>query len=314
MTDFFTEEIIMKTNLHHTIIKRSSVWFILMALAGLIFSCSGDRNQEKDAGEEFDRAASELSDRVKKVIYQIPPPSEIPVLIQSTGANYNPDLVNDLDKAKKYTSNNKVAALNLGVYTTDIGYLVTYEKAQEALNYMEVGLELGESIGIQNAIDQSVVEEFESSLDNRDTLASIINRVIRESDEFLNENERSNIAALIISGTFIEGLYIATQLVDTYPKDLLPEDSRNLVLTPLIKMILSQEEALGDMIGLLSNIEDKDDWISGLINSMEELKRNYEALDVQGPLAENRTDVVLTDKTLERITIQIRKIRNTVTY
>jgi hypothetical protein len=159
-----------------------------------------------------------------------------------------------------------------------------------------------------------VIEKFESNLDNKDSLANIVNRVIRESDEFLNENERSNIAALIISGTFIEGLYIATQLVKTYPRDMLPEDSRNLVLTPLIRMILGQEEALGDMIGLLNNIDDKDDWINGLINSMEELKRNYESLDVMDQLDENRTDVVLSDRTLERITIQIEKIRNTVTY
>lgn len=314
MTYFFIEAIKMKTNLYTAFIRKTGLYFILIALAGIFVSCSGDKNQEQDEGEEFERAASELSDRVRKVIYQIPPPSEIPVLIESTGANFNPDLVNVLDKAKKYTTNNKVAALNLGVYTTDIGYLVTYEKVQEALNYMEVCLELGESIGIQHAIDQAVVKKFESSLDNRDTLASIINQVIRDSDEFLNENERSNIAALIISGTFIEGLYIATQLVDTYPKDLLPEDSRNLVLAPLIRMILEQEESLGDMVILLNNIEDKDDWIAGLINSMEELKKNYEALDVQGPLSENRTDVVLTDRTLERITIQIKKIRNTVTY
>ncbi|MBR9998426.1 MAG: hypothetical protein KFF73_05610 [Cyclobacteriaceae bacterium] len=304
----------MKTTIYPPFIKKIGICLFLLSIAGLIFSCAGDKRQEKDAAEEFDQAASELSGQVKKVIYQIPPPSEIPALIQSTGANYNPDLVNSLDKAKKYTASNKVAALNLGVYTTDIGYLVTYEKVQEALNYMEVSLELGESIGIQNAIDPTVVRQFESNLDNKDTLASIINRVIRESDEFLNENERSNIAALIITGTFIEGLYISTQLVDTYPGDMLPEDSRNLVLTPLIRMILNQEEPLNDMIGLLNNIEDKDDWISGLINSMEELKKNYEALDIQDPLSENRTNVVLSDKTLERITLQIRKIRNTVTY
>lgn len=304
----------MKTTIYPPFIKKIGICLFLLSIAGLIFSCAGDKRQEKDAAEEFDQAASELSGQVKKVIYQIPPPSEIPALIQSTGANYNPDLVNSLDKAKKYTASNKVAALNLGVYTTDIGYLVTYEKVQEALNYMEVSLELGESIGIQNAIDPTVVRQFESNLDNKDTLASIINRVIRESDEFLNENERSNIAALIITGTFIEGLYISTQLVDTYPGDMLPEDSRNLVLTPLIRMILNQEEPLNDMIGLLNNIEDKDDWISGLINSMEELKKNYEALDIQDSLSENRTNVVLSDKTLERITLQIRKIRNTVTY
>lgn len=304
----------MKTKLIISFIKKLEIYFVVLSVVGYIVSCAGDKKQEKDASEEFDQAASELSDRVKKVIYEIPPPSEMPALIQSTGANYNPDLINELDKAKKYTASNKVAALNLGIYTTDIGYLVIYERAQEALNYMEVCLELGESIGIQNAIDPSVVKNFESNLDNKDSLASIINQVISESDQFLNENERSNIAALVISGTFIEGLHIATQLVDTYPKDMLSDDARNLILSPLIKLILEQEEPLSDMIALLSNIQDKDDWIEGLINSMEELKKNYEALEIEDLLSENRTDLVLNDKTLERITLQISKIRNTVTY
>lgn len=304
----------MKTNFKISFIKKLGIYFIILSVAGLIFCCTGDKKQEKDSSEEFDQAASDLSDRVKKVIYEIPPPSELPVLIQSTGANYNPDLINNLDKAKKYTASNKVAALNLGIFATDIGYLVIYERVQEALNYMEVCLELGESIGIQNAIDPTVVRNFESNLDNKDSLASIINHVISESDEFLTENDRSNIAALVITGTFIEGLYIGSQLVATYPKDMLPDDSRNLVLSPLIKLILEQEEPLSDMISLLNNIQDKDDWIDGLINSMEELKRNYEALEVEELLSDNRTDLVLTDKTLERITLQISKIRKTVTY
>jgi len=295
-------------------IKKIGIYLIILSVAGLMVSCASDKKREGDASEEYDQAESELSNRVKKVIYQIPPPSEMPTLIQSTGASFNPDLINALDKAGKYTASNKVAALNLGVYTTDIGYLIIYEKVQEALNYMEVCLELGESIGIQNAIDPSVVQEFESNLNDKDKLADILNRVIDDSDEFLTENDRTNIAALVISGTFIEGLYIATQLVETYPKDLLSDDARNLILTPLIKLILQQENSLADMIDLLKNIEGKDDWIEGLINSMVELKLNYEALDIQDQLDNNQSDLVLSDKTLERITLQIRKIRNTVTY
>jgi len=306
--------IIMKKIKELSIINKVKFYFLALTIISLSVSCGTEKKQDETASKEFDEAASELTEKVKKVIYQIPPPSELPSIIQSTGANYNPDLINTLDKAEKYTANNKVAALNLGIYTTDIGYLVIYEKVQDALNYMEICLELGESIGIQHAIDNKVVQKFESNLENKDTLASIINKVIEDSDEFLSENERSNIAALIISGTFIEGLYIATQLVDTYPKDLLSNDARNLVLSPLIDLILDQEEPLADMIDLLSSIDNKGDWIEGLINSMEELKGNYEALEIEDQISDNRADLVLTDKTLEKITIQIKKIRATVTY
>ena len=267
-----------------------------MAIMLLIYSCSSDKKQESSS-KEFDEAAS-----------------EIPFIIEATGADFIPDLVNDLVKSEKYISSNKVAAMNLGVFASDIGYLVTYEKVQEALNYMDACMEIGESLGLQSTIDISIIEKFEANLSNKDTLAAIINKAINDSDHYLKENERNNIAALVIAGTFIEGLYIATQIVDSYPKDILSDDERNLLLTPLIRIILEQEEPLANMISLLKSIDNKGDWIDGLINSLEELKSNYEELDIEELLDDNRANLVLSDRTLERITIQIKKIRTTVTY
>ncbi len=289
-----------------------SVGFLLIIML-FAFSCSTDKKQETSS-DEFDEAASEIKEKVEAIIYEIPSPSEIPFIIQATGAEYIPQLVNDLGKYEKYTSSTKVAAMNLGVYASDIGYLVTYEKVQEALNYMDGCLDIGESLGLQSTIDVSIIEKFEANLGKKDTLAAIINDAINKSDSYLKENERNNIAALVIAGTFIEGLYIATQIVDSYPKDMLSSDDRNLILTPLIRVVLEQETALGNMISLLKSIDNKGDWIEGLINSMEELKSNYEELDIDELLDENKGNVVLSDKVLERITIQVQKIRSTVTY
>ncbi|MGD9327939.1 MAG: hypothetical protein PVH48_03165 [Cyclobacteriaceae bacterium] len=289
----------------------SAGFFLIMML--FAYSCGTDKKQETSS-DEFDEAASEIKEKVEAIIYEIPSPSEIPFIIQATGAEYIPQLVNDLSKYEKYTSSTKVAAMNLGVYASDIGYLVTYEKVQEALNYMDGCLDIGESLGLQSTIDVSVIEKFEANLGNRDTLAAIINDAINKSDSYLKENERNNIAALVIAGTFIEGLYIATQIVDSYPKDMLTSDERNLILTPLIRIVLEQETALGNMISLLKSIDNKGDWIEGLVNSMEELKSNYEELDIDELLDENKGNIVLSDKVLERITIQVQKIRSTVTY
>jgi len=295
------------------LIKNLGTTGLLMALMLLINSCSSDKKQESSS-EEFDEAASEIKEKVESIIYEIPSPSEIPFIIETTGADFIPDLVNDLQKSEKYISSNKIAAMNLGVYASDIGYLVTYEKVQEALNYMDVCMNVGESLGLQSTIDISIIEKFEANLANKDTLAAIINDAINKSDSYLKENERNNIAALVIAGTFIEGLYIATQIVDSYPKDILPEDERNLVLTPLIRIVLEQEVPLSNMISLLESTDNKGDWINGLINSLEELKSNYEELEIKDLLDENKANLVLSDKFLERITIEIKKIRTTVTY
>jgi len=295
------------------LIKNLITSGLLLALMLLIYSCGSDKKKESSS-DEFDNAASEIKEKVEAIIYEIPAPSEIPFIIEATGADFIPELVNDLNKAEKYTSSNKVAALNLGVYASDIGYLVTYEKVQEGLNYMDACLNVGESLGLQSTIDVSIVEKFEANLGQKDTLAAIINDAINKSDSYLKENERNNIAGLVIAGTFIEGLYIATQIIETYPKDILSDDERNLVLTPLIRIVLEQEAPLANMIDLLNSIDNKGDWIEGLINSLEELKSNYQELEVEQLLDDNKTNLVLSDKILERITIQVKKIRTTVTY
>lgn len=295
-------------------LNNITVYLFSLAISGLISSCGGANKNESASSAEFEKAESEIKSKVENIIYQIPPPSEIPFIIQATGAKFNPDLVNPLGNAERYKTTNKVAALNLGIYTTDIGYLVTYDKVQEALNYMDVCLGLVEAIGIQNVIDQNLIQKFENNLGEKDTLASIVNYVISRSDQYLKESDRNNIAALVLTGTFIEGLFIATQIVETYPKDILPEDSRNLILSPMIKLILQQEKPLTDIIELLKSIDLKGDWIEGMINSLEELKDNYAQLNIDEQINNNRSDLVLTNKVLQRITVQIDKIRTTVTY
>ena len=221
---------------------------LLAIVVSILIACGSDKKRSSDASKEFDEAQPQLKERIDSAIRDIPPPAEIPYIIQSTGADFNPNIINDSKKYESYTISAKKAAFNLGVYATDIGYLSSYGRTQEALNYMDVCLELTKAIGAQDAIDFAVLERFEKNLSNPDSLAKIIDKVIANSDNYLQANNRDNIAALMIGGTFIEALYIATQIIDTYPKDLLPDDMRLQVLAPLVSMLVDQKDSLKDII------------------------------------------------------------------
>lgn len=296
-------------------IMKSFRGHALIAFA-LIFvaACSGDKKKEESASSEFEEASEDLKEKVERVIYNIPSPSEIPYIIESTGADFNPTIVNDDEKYQSYTTIQNKAAFNLGVYATDIGYLSSYGKTQEALNYMDVCIKLSESIGIQDAIDMEVLSRFEQNLGNQDSLADIIDQSIARSESYLEENERNNIAALIIGGTFIEGLYIATQIIDTYPKDILPDDQRMVILTPMINLLMKQEEPLGDMISLLKGVDDKGEWIDATINSLEELKETYDNFNPEEKIKSGQGNEVLNDEALQKITKQVASIRENVVY
>lgn len=287
---------------------------LMVVFLAFIFSCQSNKKKEAGASDEFDQAAEDLKKRVEKVVYDIPPPSEIPYIIQSTGADFNPNIINDQNKYESYTVSPKKAAFNLGVYATDIGYLSSYGKTQEALNYMDVCLKLTESVGVQDAVDLNVLERFEKNLSNPDSLGIIINEVVKNSDLYLQESERTNMAALVLGGTFIEALYIATQIIDTYPKDILSDDQRWVVLAPLVQLLSDQKDSLKDLVDLLNSVEEKDDWIVATVNSLDEMYANYTEFDPMEKIRDGKGSEVLNDEVLGRLTKQVATIRSNIVH
>lgn len=286
--------------------------YLLLIALGVLAACTSGKKKEGSASEEFNAASEDVKEKVEKVIYNIPSPSEIPYVIEATGADFNPNIVNDLAKSEAYAISPDKAAFNLGVYATDIGYLTSYGKTQEAVNYMDANVKLSETIGIQDAVDLEVLNRFEENLGNPDSLAVIIDESIAKSDAYLQENDRSNMAALIIGGTFVEGLHIATQIIETYPKDILADDQRMTVLTPLIRLVVKQKEPLSDVISLLESVDSQEEWIAGIVSDLQELHQVYDNFDPEEKISSGKGNEVLKDEALQKITAQVAAIRKNV--
>lgn len=272
----------------------------------LLYACGGS-NEKKD-DKDTTETSSETKKELQKVLTDVPEPSELPAQLKRTGADYSEKFPNPSENVDKYKTTNFKAALNLGVYATDIGYLSVYEKASNALNYIKAVKALGDKLGVSNAFDPKLQERFEKNLKNVDTLTKIIDESLAKSDNYLKDNDQSNVAALIFTGTFVEGLHVATQLVATYPKDLLPEDAKNEVLIDIVRLILDQEKALGDLIKALQGLN-KSDELSKLITQLEDLQKLYKELNIQEKIKNNQGSLILTDKTIQGITEKVKEIR-----
>ncbi len=280
---------------------------ILFSLS-IILSCGGNNGTEEDYSGEFDAAKESLKENIEGVIVNLPSPAELPYLLQATGADFNASLINSKENADKYMSTFDKAALNLGIYAADIGYLSSYEQTQEALDYLQIAKQLADHLGVVDAVDQVVMERFEQNIDEKDSLYKIINKAIENVDLYLKTEARNRVAAMVTTGSFIEGLYVSTELVRTYPKDLLPDDARNLILTPVINIILKQEASVGELIKLLESLP-ADDLINQLLADLKSLREDYAALNMEDQIKNNRADLMLTDKTLVEITATVNKIR-----
>jgi hypothetical protein len=273
-----------------------------------MMSCGGGGSTDKPQ-EDTTSESSEVKEKLEKVLTGVPKPSEMPYQIKSTGAEFDEKLPNPPAMVEKYKTTKNKAALNLGVYASDIGYVSVFGQVQNAINYINSATQLADNLGISNAFDPKVKERFEKNLKNIDTLTNIINEAVAKSDDFLKKSEKGSIAAMMFAGTFVEGLYIATQIVDSYPDDLLPKDAKNEILSGMARLITEQDKPLNDLIAALKTVEKQED-TDKLIAQLEDLAKLYKSLNIREKIEKNQGNLILTDETIKGITAKVKEIRS----
>jgi len=291
-------------------VTRFGIICLVLLLTLGLWSC-GSKKEKEDNNDEFKQAEESLNDEIKDVVYNIPSPSEIPYMLQATGAEFNQSLLSDRKKADQYLSRNDKAALNLGVYAADIGYLVSYDKTQDAINYMNASKKLADNLGVLGTFDADLLKRFEANISIKDSLAHMVDEAIHQTEKYMKNDNRSKPAALMLTGSFVEGLYISTGLIKSYPKNLLKDDDRNLILTPLIRVVIQQRESVGELIKMLGTVEQSEP-INSLLSDLNSLLANYKAMNIEEHLKNNRADLVLSDKNLVELTKTIEKIRSSI--
>jgi hypothetical protein len=292
-------------------IKQLSYFCLTAMLALGMISCGSSGDDKSKNSDEFDAAEDSLKNQIEELVYNIPSPSEIPYMLQATGAEFNQSLINPRTKLDQFMTRSDKAAMNLGVYTADIGYLSSYDKTQEAIDYLSATKSLADNLNIIGSFDFDILQRFEANISNKDSLSFLLDDAVHQTERFLRDDNRNRLAALVITGGFIEGLYISTGLVKSYPKDILPDDARNLVLTPLIQIVLNQNKSVSELVKMLSVLEQTEP-ISLVMDDLKALDTTYAALNIEEQIRNNRADLVLSDKNLTEIAEIVSRVRKNI--
>lgn len=288
-------------------VTRYGIALLVLTLG--LWSC-GSKKEANENSDEFKQAEESLTDEIKDVESNLPSPTEIPYLLQETGAEFNQSLLNDKKKADSYLTRNDKAALNLGVYAADIGYLVSYDKTQEAIDYVTASKKLANGLGVLGSFDQEVLKSFEKNISNKDSLTRLVNDAVKQTEKYLKSDNRVKPAALMLTGSFIEGLYISTGLIKTYPKDLKEQD-RMVILTPLLRVVLQQRESIDDLTKMLSGVEQTEP-VTSILEKLNSLEGSYRDLNIEEKIKNNQADKILTDKNLADITNTVESLRKSI--
>jgi len=248
----------------------------LIALVAMVFmyGCKSDgsssTNEDVNLDEYItDDAIFDDINKAKKIFYSLPSPLETAMLIKSAGATYNEELLNPISNIDKYTTN-KAMALNLGSSTTDLSFASLFDQTQASIDYMQASKKMADGLGILDAIDNTAIERLEANVNNREVIMDIISETFMNSSSFLQEDNRPAIAAIVLVGGWIEGLYIATQLVG----------DNSIEGNKLAERILEQKLSFDIVQRLLDDNTDNED-VLALIEELKPLQEVFDKIEIK---------------------------------
>lgn len=246
------------------ILKQGS--FLLLS-SSLLISCNSDIDVDL-SDVVVDTVKTEQVEEIavieNAIEYSVPTPNELFDIIRSQGVDLNIDLINDLSNKDTYVDT-KSKAINFGVYSADIGYMSCFEHNLEFVKYSKAIEELGADLGISDVFDGELMSRIENNEGNNDSLFVISNDTYYNSYQHLEENNKGTELSLIISGGFIESLYIISNLAGDYSDD-----------NEIVARIGGQKLVLENIIDFCSTYMD-DESVSEIMIDLDELGQVYEA-------------------------------------
>ncbi len=301
-------------------LRLASVIFLL-GLSLVNNSCkSGKAKLDKEPGLESFLTEEDIFDdidKAKKIFYSLPSPLETAMLLKSAGISYNEQVLNDLGSVDKY-STNKSKAINLGIYTTDLSFASLFDQPQTSLKYMDATKKLANEMGISDAVDEETMNRLKQNLNNRDIVMDVISETFLNTSAYLKENDQQAVAAMVLVGGWIEGLYIGTQMIGNNPIE------GNKLVDRIAEQKLSfsiVERMLQDNRKNQKGEENRD--IIEMINELHALKMAFDKIEVKtssvkveegdsasGSMLKSQTKIKVTPEAFKELQAAVQSLRN----
>ena len=269
-----------KHNLYHTL--------IFCLIASIVISC-GSENQPSSELQESEKT-SENKDNHSIVVeivekdFEFMPPSPIQIasILKKANMNYEEGLTNKVSNSKQYSTKFK-QTINFGVYACDLAYCVTNDKFAEASEYLKVSKEMASKIGLESIfLSDNLVERFEKNVGNQDSVMSILFDIQIMTDDYIQDNELTDLSVIYFTGAWVEGMNIGTHTIlgnnDHKISVLLSEQMT--IARSLIRGLRAVENQSDDLIDLTDHIEEVVDAYHNLWSVKQE-GENIEYLDVE---------------------------------
>lgn len=247
------------------------VAFVAMTIAFYGCSCNQTTNQPEISKQH-------IEENVREFVYPLPTAFEVTEMLNRIEAAYIQAICNDQNVADNYLTETK-RALNLGVYSADLCYASTYNQQPTVRDYMNVISKLIDQLDMTNAVDPELPSKVEKNENDKEELTRLITDSFYDSYDYLNKNDRGPVSLLIVTGSWVEGLYITTHISEfTF-------DNKEMV-----KIVMSQKDPLIKLMELLEKYPGVES-IDSIKASLQPLYEIYTSID-EGGISETQTESI----------------------
>ena len=252
----------------------------------LLFSCSSNREKTIVIEEVEDDTTVTENNILETIYYSIPSPLETTILLKDKGPKFSKDLLFPTIELNNISQKQRVALL-LGVLSTDLNYAMIYEKQNETNQLLEQVIDLAKLINLSTVINDETKNRIDQNINNKDSMQIIISDTFWEIDNSLKSNENHDLAALLVTGGWIQGLYLASGLSVL--------DSTNKAIEDIIA---DQKIVHENLINLATSFEYNSDINDYIITPLVELEEVFDLIEIQ-EVDTDTTTIIFKDNEYE---------------
>jgi len=285
----------------------------LLGLSITIFTaCGGDVQEIEDIPQDEIMVTEKTNlFKIDNKLFQLPNPVQTGMMMKKMAVTYNNEFLSPISNLENYSTSFK-QAVNIGVYGADLGYITANNKNQEALTHLGAIKKLSESLDVSSSFDFGELEKFGSNIGDKEKMLGIITKAYKSCEKFLKDEERHDLAGLIMAGVLVEGLHFTVSLTKSENK----QDA--------IEQLGVQKHSLDNIILVLNPHYSRENApeLSDFVDRLVDLQAAFGSLNSKYSFKESTIDEAnktctinsvstykLSDKSLEIITNKIAKIR-----
>lgn len=288
--------------------------FVLL-LGSVAVSCQ--KSKEKTEGADTTATTAAFDAQRTTFFNNLMAPAEAAAQIQFTAAEFNAALMSDPKRYTHYAGNETKAAANLGIYLSDLNYSVAYTQPAITKEYFTAAHELSSAIGVDKTVLDFLSKRYNDNIAQNDSVKTVVNDLLAKSTRQLQGTEKERLVGIAMSAYQIENLHLALGTLESYPKVMLPDDARAVILVPLFKVVLNQRANVENIYNFLKSYSDPQDPDKNpnypfYANAFEELIGVYKKLNVDEKIANNKGLEIMNDAVVKELSEKVNAIRDKI--